>query len=116
MTNPNVNATPESVASQIDGIDGNGNPLGYRQVAMFYTANMFGLPKDYAFPEGPNVTPSELNHAASLAKLLTRTHKHLDGNTYDAWDCLQTITKYVLAQNIHINDNEPNSVNHKAGS
>lgn len=111
---PNINATPESNADKLDGVDGSGNPLNFRQAAMFFDARMFGLPKDYAFPEGANTTSSLLNHGTSLAKLLTRKQKLADGNDYDLWDCIFTITKYVLSQNIHINDNEINSVNHKA--
>jgi hypothetical protein len=109
----NENASPESVANELDGIDGNGGTLPWRQVAMFFEANMFGLSKDYAFPEGPNATPSMPNHATSLAKLLTRKHTMSDGNSYDALDCLWTITKSVLAANPHINDDEPLSVNYK---
>ena len=30
-----------------------------------------------------------------------------------AWDMLVTCTKYVLSQNIHINDTEPLSINYK---
>lgn len=113
MTSPNVNASPESVANELDGIDGNGNELPFRKVAMFYDAHMFGLPIDYAFPEPANESASMCDHAASLAKLLTRTQKLADGNDYDAWDCLFTITKYVLSQAPHINDNEVLSVNYK---
>ncbi|WP_136244751.1 hypothetical protein [Mycobacterium intracellulare] len=113
MTSPNVNASPESVANELDGIDGNGNELPFRKVAMFYDAHMFGLPTDYAFPEGSNETASAVNHITSLAKLLTRKQKLADGNDYDAWDCLFTITKYVLSQAPHINDNEVLSVNYK---
>jgi hypothetical protein len=113
VTDPNANATPQSVADSIAGTDGAGNPLPWRQVAMLYASNLFGLSKDYAFPEGSNTTPSELNHAVTLAKLWTRTRKMADGNTYDAHDALFTILKSVLETNVHINDNEPNSVNYK---
>jgi hypothetical protein len=83
-------------------------------VAMLYLANIFGLSKDYAFPEGSNTSPALPDHVTTLAKLLTRTYKHTDGNTYDAWDCLQTITKWVLLQSETINNDEVDSVNYKA--
>lgn len=111
---PNAGATPASNADKLDGTDGNGNALKYRLAAMLYVARMFGLGTDYAFPEGPNVTPSALNHLTTLAKLLTRKQKLADGNEYDIWDCIFTITKWVLTQNPHINDDELNSVGHKA--
>lgn len=82
-------------------------------VARFYNANMFGLSKDYAYPEGSNVTSSRYDSITSMDKLLTRKRKHVDGNSYDAWDCLQTIVKSILAVNPHINDDEKNSVNYK---
>lgn len=114
MTDPNVNATPQSVADSIAGTDGNGIQLGYRVAAMLYDAHMFGLPKDYAFPEGPNTSSSLLDQGTTLAKLLTRKQKLADGNDYDLWDAVFTCAKWVLSQNIHINDNEVNSVNYKA--
>jgi hypothetical protein len=113
MTSPNVNASPQSVSDKLDGIDGDGNELPFRKVAMFYEAHTFGLAKDYAFSEGPNETASELNHAATLAKLLTRKHTLADGNQYDAWDMLVTLTKAAVLANPHINDDEPLSVNYK---
>lgn len=116
MTSPNVNASPESVANQIDGIDGAGNQLPFRKVAMFYDAHMFGLGVDYAFTEGPNESASMADHAASLAKLLTRTKKFADGNDYNVWDAIMTTAKSVVAANPHINDDEPLSVNYKKPS
>lgn len=116
MTSPNVNASPQSVSDKLDGIDGGGNELSFRKVPMFYEANMFGLSKDYAFPEGANETASELNQVASLAKLLTRKKTFADGNQYDALDCIWTIAKSIVAANPHINDDEKNSVNYKKPS
>jgi hypothetical protein len=104
----------QDVFAQSNGIDGGGNQLPYAKAALFYDANIFGLSKDYAFPEGANVAASRWDQITSLAKLLARRHKHVDGNEYDAWDALQTCLKYVLAQNPHINDDEKNSVNYKA--
>ena len=114
MTDPNAGASPQSVADSIAGTDGTGSPLPYDQVAMFYDSNLFGLSKDYAFPEGSNTSPSEIDHDTSVAKLWTRKRKMADGNDYDAHDALFTILKSVLAANVHINDDEPNSVNYKA--
>ncbi len=113
MTDPNVNATAQTVSDKLDGTNNDGQLLGYRRAAMFYDANMFGLSKDYDFPEGPNTSPSMLDQGTSLAKLLTRKQTLADGNNYDLWDCVFTITKWVLSQDVHINDDEINSVNYK---
>ena len=113
MTSPNVNASAQSVSDKLDGLDSTGNQEPFDIVAMLYTANLLGLSKDYAFPEAANTSSSALDHVNTLAKILTRTHKHADGNTYDAWDALQTVLKWVLTQNLHINDDEKNSVNYK---
>jgi hypothetical protein len=78
---------------------------------MLYLANILGLSKDYAFAEGPNTSPSEIDHVTTLAKVLARTHKHVDGNTYDIWDAVQTLLKIALAANPTINDDEVDSVN-----
>jgi hypothetical protein len=83
VTDPNVNATAETVSDKLDGTNTDGQILGYRKAAMFYDANMFGLSKDYAFPEGPNTSPSLLDQETSLAKLLTRKQTLADGNNYD---------------------------------
>jgi hypothetical protein len=113
MTDPNINASPQSVSDALSGTDGNGNGLPWAETAFLYNANLLGLGKDYAFPEGSNVSFSRLDQITTLAKILTRSHIHADGNTYDAWDALQTVLKWVLSQNVHINDNELNSVNYK---
>jgi hypothetical protein len=113
MTGPNANAGPADVANKIDGLDAGGNQLRYRIAAMLYDAKMFGLNKDYAFPEGPNASPSLEDQTATLAKLLTRKQKLADGNDYDIFDAVFTVAKWVVKQNIHINDDEVNSVNHK---
>jgi hypothetical protein len=113
MTSPNVNATPQSVSDQIDGLDGAGNQLPWRKVAMFYEAHLFGLGKDYAFAEGSNESASALDHSASLAKLFTRKHTMPDGNSYDVFDMIATLTKALLMSSPHINDDEPLSVNYK---
>lgn len=109
---PNANASPESVADQIAGTDGNGNALSYDQVAMLYDSNLFGLSKDYAFPEGPNTSPSEVDHDNTVAKLWTRKRTMSDGNDYDAHDALFTLLKAQLLLTPNINNDEVNSVNY----
>jgi len=119
MADPNANATAVSNADKLDGKDSNGNPLYYRIAAMFYDARMFGLSggkAPYAYPEPANASSSVLDQVTSLAKLLTRKQTFIDGNSYDVFDMLATTTKWILAQNPHINDNEVNSVNYKPAS
>ncbi|MGZ4662776.1 MAG: hypothetical protein ACXVYB_16010 [Arthrobacter sp.] len=103
----------QDVFNALNGSDGNA-ALPYALAAMLYNANLLGLGKDYAYPETSNTTSSRYDQITTLAKLLTRTHKHADGNTYDLWDAVHTILKWVLIQAPHINDDEKNSVNHKA--
>ena len=115
MTSPNANATPTTVSNKIDGIDDiTGQAEPFRLVAMLYDAHMFGLSKDYAFPENPNVSASFADIVTTLGKLLTRTHKMADGNDYTMWDAIMTGCKAVIAANPHINDDEPLSVNYKS--
>ena len=102
------------VFNAMNGNSGPGTPaLPWMLVARFYDSNMFGLPRDYAYPEAANTTSSKYDDINSLAKLFLRKAKLADGNDYDALDMLRTCTKWVLSQNVHINDDEPNSVNHK---
>lgn len=114
VADSNAGASPQSVANSMAGTDGNGNALPYALAAMLYDSNLFGLPKDYAFTEGPNVSASRLDQITTQAKLWTRKRKMADGNDYDAHDALFTCLKWVLSQNVHINDDEKNSVNHTA--
>jgi hypothetical protein len=110
----NENATAATVFNQIIGADNNsGQAEPWRLAAMLYTAHMFGLAKDYAFPEGSNVSASLADQVTTLTKLLTRKAKLADGNEYDLFDMMVTNTKWVLSQNPHINDTEINSVNYK---
>ena len=96
-----------------NGVGGDGRALPYALVAMLYDANLLGLAKDYAYAEGPNTSSSRWDQITTLAKVLTRTHTHADGNSYDLWDAVQTILKWVLTQVPAINSDEKNSVNHK---
>jgi hypothetical protein len=109
MTSPD-----QDVANHLNGNTGAGSPaLPEALVAMLYDANLLGLSKDYAYKEGSNVTSSRYDQLTTLAKVLTRTHKHSDGNDYDIWDAVHTLLKIGLAANPHINDDEVNSVNYK---
>jgi len=112
MTSPNANADAQAVANKLDGIDGSGNSEPFREVAMLYDANILGLGTDYRWAENGNVSSSALDVVTTLGKVLTRKHTHVDGNSYDIWDAVQTILKWVLAQSESINNNEVNSVNH----
>lgn len=112
MTDPNAGASPESVADQLAGTDGGGNPLPYEEAAAFFQSNMFGLSKDYAEPQGPYLAVAMPDKVTSLTKLLTRlTTPMADGNVYDVHDMLRTITKWILLQDVNINNNEPDAVN-----
>lgn len=113
MTTPG--SADQVVFDQVNGLDPNNNGLPYAEVAMLYDAHLLGLSKDYAFPEGGNVAFSRLDQLTTLAKILTRTHSHADGNDYDVWDAIQTILKWVLTQVEGINNDEVNSVNYKPG-
>lgn len=105
----------QDVDNAFNGNTGPGTAaLPYMLVARLYDGNLFGLQKDYAYPEGPNVTPSKYDDITTMSKLTTRTHTHIDGNTYDLFDGIQTIVKSILATNKTINDDEINSVNYKA--
>ena len=103
----------QDVENAGNGSDGNA-ALSYALVAMLYNANILGLSKDYAFKEGANTSSSRWDQITTLAKVLTRTHKHADGNTYDIWDAAQTILKYILTVAPNINADEVNSVTYKA--
>jgi hypothetical protein len=106
-------ADAQSVTNKLDGSSGT-DALPWALVARLYEAHMFGLSSDYAFPEGSNTTSSRLDSITTLDKLLSRKMTLSDGNQYDLWDCVFTITKWIVAQNPSINDDEPNSVNYKA--
>lgn len=103
----------QDVSNALSGSDGS-SALPYALVARFYDSNMFGRPTDYAYPEKSNVSSSRLDSITSVDKLWTRTRTMSDGNDYDAHDALFTLLKIALAANPHINDDEKNSVNHKA--
>lgn len=106
----------QDVSNAGSGIDGNGAALSYALVARFYDGHMFGRAVDYRFPEGPNVSSSRWDSITSLDKNLDRTAPLADGNDYDVYDMLRTITKSILQANLHINDDEPLSVNYKGAA
>jgi hypothetical protein len=97
MTDPNANATAQSVADQVAGTDGNGNALSFRLVALLQPSEIFGLGSSYPFPEGPNTSPSQLDQTTTLAKILTRTFVASDGKTYDVFDMLATLLEAHLS-------------------
>ena len=102
----------QDVSNNMNGSSGTA-ALPYALVAMLYDANIFGLGKDYAYPEISNTTSSRYDQITTLAKLLTRKTKLADGNSYEPLDmAADQCAKWVLAQNIHINDDEINSVNY----
>lgn len=101
----------QDVSNNMNGSSGTA-ALPYALVAMLYDANMFGLGKDYAYPEISNTTSSRYDQITTLAKLLTRKIKLADGNSYDLFDMAATNVKWILSQNLHINDDEINSVNY----
>jgi hypothetical protein len=104
----------QDVENALNGNNGPGTPaLPWALTAFFYDSHLFGLKKDYAFPEGANVSSSRLDQTTSMAKLLTRARTMPDGNDYDLHDAVFTILKSVLLANPHINDNEPLSVHYK---
>lgn len=104
----------QDVDNLLNGNSGPGTPaLREALVARFFDAHMFGRSKDYAYPEGSNVTSSRLDSITSLDKNLDRTAALSDGNDYDVYDMLRTITKSILLATPHINDDEPLSVNYK---
>jgi hypothetical protein len=111
---PNDAAGPSDVANKIDGVNGaTGQAEPFRLAAMLYDAHLLGLGKDYAFPEGSNVSASMADQVTTLAKLLTRKKKMVDGNDYDLWDACMTAAKAAIIANQHVNDDEVNSVNYK---
>ena len=105
----------QDVYNAMNGSDGTA-ALPYALVAILYDAHMFGLGKDYAYPESSNTTSSRYDQLTTLAKLLTRKQTLADGNDYDVWDCVFTIAKWVVKNDLTINDDEVLSVNHKPAS
>lgn len=104
----------QDVDNLMNGNSGPGSPaLPEALVARFYDSNLFGRDKDYAYPEGSNVTSSRYDSITSLDKLWTRTRTMSDGNDYDGHDALYTLLKIGLQLYPHINDDEKNSVNYK---
>lgn len=102
----------QNVENLLNGSSGSA-ALPEALAAMLYDASILGLSKDYAYKEGSNTSSSRYDQITTLAKVLTRTHKHADGNSYDIWDAVQTILKWVLTQAPNINGDEKNSVTHK---
>jgi hypothetical protein len=97
MTDPNINASAQSVSDKLDGII-DGTPLSYREVEFLVPSQIFGLSSSYPFPEGQNGPDSSaLDQVCTLAKVLTRTWVGPDGKTYDIWDAVMTLLNAHLA-------------------
>lgn len=95
MTDPNINATAETVSDKLDGLQ-DGQQLPYRLVALLEPSAVFSLGTTYPYTEGPNVTSSQLDMTTTLAKVLTRTFTASDGKTYDVFDILATLLEAQL--------------------
>lgn len=96
MPDPNANASPQSIADKLDGVDSNGNPLSYDLVDLLAPSGIFSLGTTYAYPEGRNTSSSFIDHENTLAKILSRTFVASDGHTYDIFDAVMTILESVL--------------------
>jgi hypothetical protein len=110
---PNDAAGPADIANKFDGVDGaTGRALQYRLYAWGYEAHAFGLPVDYAYPEGQNVSASMGDGVTSLAKLFGRKKTLIDGNQYDSWDMLVASAKAALRTYPDLMSNEVLSKNY----
>lgn len=89
MTDPNANATPQSVADALDGTL-NGQRLEYRLVDMLRTGTIRDLETTTVFPEGENTSSSVFDQIVTLAKILTRRFEY-NGQLYDIWDMVATV-------------------------
>jgi hypothetical protein len=102
MTDPNVNATAQSVADSLAGTT-DGTPLSFRLTALLEPSEIFSLSgtvagvTPYPFPEGPNTSPSQLDQTTTLTKILARTFVGSDGKTYDIFDMLATLLEAHLS-------------------
>lgn len=111
---PNDAAGPADIANKIDGLDGaTGQALPYRLYAWGYEAHAFGLPVDYAFKEGSNVSASMADAVTSLTKLFGRKRTLADGNQYDGWDMILAGAKAALRTYPDLMSDEPLSKNYK---
>lgn len=109
-TDPNINATADTVQDKLDGIV-DGTPLPYDQVDQLQVAEKFSLSgtvagvTPVAYPEGENVSASFIDHVNTLTKEFARLYVDpTDGKTYDPWDAImdshdivQALTKSVTA-------------------
>lgn len=94
MSDPNINATAESVSDKLDGEVG-GQPLPYDLIDMLQLAELFSLSgtvegvTPVKYPEGENVSSSFIDHVNTLTKIFARVHKSIvDGKVYDPWDAI----------------------------
>lgn len=96
MSNPNIDATAQSVSDKLDGQQ-DGQDLSYALVHMLEPSALFGLSSSYPDPEGRNHSASRLDQVTTLAKVLTRTYVASDGKTYDIWDATMTLLEAHLS-------------------
>lgn len=76
MTDPNANATAQSVAGKLDGLDANGNMLPYLVVDQLAA---YAGPGVYFPAESPKITTaSQLDKITTEAKVSLRLYKGLD--------------------------------------
>lgn len=77
MSDPNVNATPESVADKLDGLDGNGNMETFLQVTQFASWTAPG-PANFPQPESTGIITASLgDKVTSDSKVSLRLYKGL---------------------------------------
>jgi hypothetical protein len=76
MTDPNINASPQSVADSLSGTDGGGNALSYREVDQLAE---YAGPGVYFPAESPGqTTTSAFDLITTDAKVGLRLYKGLD--------------------------------------
>jgi hypothetical protein len=94
MSDPNVNASAQSVSDKLDG-EVDGQQLIYRMMALLQECNIGSLRNgdgSYPYPEGPNKSSSLLDGFTTLAKIFARTNK---GD--DPWDAIMKTRDAVEA-------------------
>jgi hypothetical protein len=94
VSDPNINATAQSVSDKLDG-EVDGQPLPYDQIDQLQVAEKFSLSgtvpgiTPVKYPEGENVSPSFIDHVNTLTKEFARVYvAAADGKKYDPWDAI----------------------------
>ena len=99
MSDPNANASAQSVADKLDG-EVNGQALSYRLMALLHECSIGSLRNgdgSYPYPEGPNTSSSLLDGFTTLAKIFARTNK---GD--DPWDAIMKTRDEVNALSVQV--------------